>query len=346
TPHAYLDPRLEDVSIVLDNALWEGRFWLPYRQELEIRRRATWLDMPARGIIRARWEIDGYVFNVGLAPSWFQGDEITFLPKAERDSFPWREPTSYDEVRDVGDEPVIAPLLNSFSSQEFGADYGDYYRADGARLTYRHGSGVRGEWSAALGRETIHSLAVTAQPASGRFRPNPALGGVGLTLAQLAVRRRSEGFAVRRDVHYELIAEAGHADDGTNYLRLSGSGHVLLPAGATRLLVRAQGGAATRDLPAHRSFVLGGRGTLLGDAFRSWGGGRMALAHVEWRVALPFVSLGVGPYARTPRQLTIAPYVAAGWADRAVPGTPWAATPGTRVTFGAGLEWLGVFRFE
>src|SRR2546421_55912 len=194
----------------------------------------------------------------------------------------------FREVRDVGDEGVIAPLLNSFSSQEFAADYGDYYRADGARLTYRHGSGVRSEWSAALGRETIHSLAVTAQPASGRFRPNPAVGDVGLALAQLAVRRRSEGFAVRRDVHYELVAEAGRADDGTGYLRLSGAGHVLLPAGATRLLVRAQGGAATRDLPAHRSFVLGRRGTLLGDGFRSWGGGRMALAHVEWRVAVPF----------------------------------------------------------
>src|SRR2546430_15563364 len=48
--------------------------------------------MPARGIIRARWEIDGYVFNVGLAQSWFAGDEISFLPKAERDSFPWTEP--------------------------------------------------------------------------------------------------------------------------------------------------------------------------------------------------------------------------------------------------------------
>src|SRR5882672_10635370 len=43
TPRAYLDPQLEDVSIVLDNALWEGRFWLPYRQEVEIRRRATML---------------------------------------------------------------------------------------------------------------------------------------------------------------------------------------------------------------------------------------------------------------------------------------------------------------
>src|SRR5204862_345822 len=41
---------------------------------------------------RARWEIDGYVFNLGLAQSWFAGDEITFLPKAERDSFPWTQP--------------------------------------------------------------------------------------------------------------------------------------------------------------------------------------------------------------------------------------------------------------
>src|SRR3989440_4585099 len=92
TPRAYLDRQLEDVSIVLDNALWEQRYWLPYRQEIEIRRRATWLDVPARGIIRARWEIDGYAFNLGLAQSWFAGDEITFLPKAERDSFPWTRP--------------------------------------------------------------------------------------------------------------------------------------------------------------------------------------------------------------------------------------------------------------
>src|SRR2546425_2316310 len=92
TPRAYLDPSLEDVSIALDNALWEGRFWLPFRQEIEIRRRAAWLDMPARGIIRGRWEIDGYALNLGLATSWFQGEEITALPKAERDSFPWTEP--------------------------------------------------------------------------------------------------------------------------------------------------------------------------------------------------------------------------------------------------------------
>jgi hypothetical protein len=451
TPRAYLDPQLEDVSITLDNALWEGRWWLPYRQEIEIRRRATWLDVPARGIIRGRWEIDGYVFNLGLASSWFGGEEITFLPKAERDSFPWTTPLAaaiqdvaepvrqndlervraeaeqiagrraltglkprrlgvrglsdlvhanrvegialgagivvrgggerrelrgvasygfsdrrpkgrvtvveregraaleaslFREVRDAADVPVIAPLLNSLSSQELGRDFGDYYVADGARLGYRHGIGVRGEWSATVGRETIRSLAVTAAPATGAFRPNPALGGTGVNFAQLAVRRRSEGFAVRRDLHVELETEGGRLDGGKTYLRVAALGHVLVPIGGTRLFVHAQGGAASAGLPPHRAFVLGGRGTLLGEEFRRFGGARMALARLEWRIPVPFVSLGVGPYTRTPRQLTVAPYVAAGWASRPVAGAPGIATPQIRVTPGLAFEWLGVFRFE
>jgi len=451
TPRSYLDAQLEDVSVVLDNALWEGRWWLPYRQEIEIRRRATWLDVPARGIIRGRWEIDGYVLNLGLAPSWFAGEEITFLPKAERDSFPWAEPLAaalqdvaepvrrndlervraeveqiagrrvlsgikprrlgvrglsdlvhanrvegitvgaglvirgggerrelrgvasfgfsderpkgsltvveragraaleaglFREVRDVGDVPVIAPLLNSFASQEFGRDYGDYYLADGLRLSLRRGVGVRSEWYAAAGRETIRSLAVEAVPASGDFRANPALGTSGVDVLQLGVRRRSEGFAVRRDLHFEITAEAGRLDGGTTYLRLAGSGHVLLAAGTTRLLLRAQGGAGNRELPPHRAFVLGGRGTLLGEPFRQFGGTRLALAHVEWRIPVPFVSITVGPAARTPGQLTVAPYVAAGWTALPVAGTPWSATRGARTTLGLALEWLGLFRVE
>jgi hypothetical protein len=451
TPRSYLDAALEDVSIVLDNALWERRYWLPYRQEIEIRRRITWLDVPVRGIIRARWEIDGYVLNLGLANSWFAGDEITFLPKAERDSFPWKESLGaalqdiaepvrqndlervraeveqiagrraltglkgrrlgvrgvsdllhanrvegltagagvvvrgggerrelrgrasygfadrrvkgvlsaverwgwsalevsvYREVRDIGDAAVISPVLNSFSSQEFGHDFGDYYLADGGSITYRHGFGVRSEWRATAGRESIGSLAVAAAPANGTFRRNVPLGGPGVDLVQLALERKSEGFAVRRDLHVETLLEGGRRDGGSTYLRISGAGHVLLPLGATRLLVRAQGGVASAQLPAHRAFVLGGRGTLVGDEFRRWGGRRVGLLHLEWRVPVPFVSVGLGPYARTPRTLTVAPYVAAGWAADPVAGTPWTATPGTRITLGLAFEWLGVFRWD
>lgn len=64
TPAAYLDPAVEDISIVLENALFEGRWWLPYRQEVEIRRRSEWFDFPARGIIRGRWEIGDHALQV------------------------------------------------------------------------------------------------------------------------------------------------------------------------------------------------------------------------------------------------------------------------------------------
>jgi hypothetical protein len=448
TPHAYLDPQLEDVSIVLENALWEGRFWLPNRQEVEIRRRATWLDIPARGIIRGRWEIDGYVFNLGLADSWFAGEEIVALPKAQRDSFPWTGPlaaaiqdiaepvrqgdlqavraevariagrralsglraqrlgvrgvsdvlranrvegvavgagvvwrvpgdqlevrtlasygfadrrvngtvalalggsgggpgielSGYRQVRDVADGPVIAPLLNSIAAQEFGDDYGDYYLATGARAALRHSLSVRSEWRVTVARERVASLAVRTTPATGQFRSNPAVRDGEYSVASLTLRRRSEGFAVRRDVAAEATVEVGE-----HYVRASGVGHLLVPVGGSRVLVRVQGGVAGAGLPPHRAFVLGGRGTLLGDDFREWGGRRAGLVHLEWRAPVPFVRMAAGPYARTPGTITLAPYAAAGWSDRPIAGTPWRATPGARVTLGLGAEWLGVFRLD
>jgi len=442
SPRAYLDPELEDVSIVLDNALWDGRFWLPYRQEIEIRRRATWLDIPARGIIRGRWEIDNYVFNVGLVDRWFAGEEITAAPKAERDAFPWPQPLSaaiqeiaepvrqgdlekvradvgriagrrvltglkrqrlgaraisdllhvnrveglalgggavwrapgdgfelrllgsygladasatglveltsadgielpaYRQVRDIADAPVIAPLLNSLASQECGDDYGDYYRATGVRFGIRRPLGVRGEVRLVAKQERIASLAVRATPATGTYRPNPPVAAGDYFSGALTLRRRSEGFAVRRDVAAELTIEGGR-----DYARVSGTGHVLFPLGNTRLLARAQFGWGSDGLPSHRAFLLGGRGTLLGDEFRPWGGREMALAHLEWRVPVPFIRIAAGP-ARTPGTLTLAPYVAAGWARDAIPSTLWRSTPGTRATIGLGAEWLGVFRLE
>ena len=450
TAAAYRDATLEDVSIVLDNALYEGRWWLPRHQEIEIRRRATFLDIPARGIIRGRWEIDGYVFNTGLTGSWFAGPEIVPAPKAVRDSFPWRGSLDsaalrlagpvrrddlaqvraevariagrralsawrhsglsirnasellsanrvqgvvpgagvvwrrsgfearvrasygfadrhadgalsgrlaitpagvilgaslYRDVRDIGDEPVIAPLLNSIAAQEFGIDYGDYLRAIGARLTleYPLGGGLMGRLGVA--REGVRSLAVRASPANGTFRPNPALGGPALSLATIELRRPSEGMGVSRDASFDVSLEGGRSDGGATYVRLAAGAHVLLPVGATRVLTRVSAGLASRDLPAHRTFVLGGRGTLLGDDFRVWGGRVSALAHLEWRVPVPFPSLSFGA-ARTPGRITLAPFVAGGWTDRPVTGTPWLATPAVRVTTGVGVEWLGVFRIE
>src|SRR5207342_63272 len=55
TRNAILDRRIERLALVLENLLVEGRFWLPYRQEVEVVRVNTWFDFPVKGIVRAHW---------------------------------------------------------------------------------------------------------------------------------------------------------------------------------------------------------------------------------------------------------------------------------------------------
>jgi hypothetical protein len=90
TRAALLDKQLEDVSIVLENSLIENRFWLPRRQEIEIRRTGSWLDYPARGIIRGRWEICCYQVNRGFSPAQFAGPEIVQAPRSEQRRYEWK----------------------------------------------------------------------------------------------------------------------------------------------------------------------------------------------------------------------------------------------------------------
>src|SRR4051794_1850860 len=87
TRAAFLDNALEDLFVVIENGLIGGRFWLPRKQEIEIRRGGTWLDFPIRGIIRGRWEIGDYQVNTGLGYDLFQGPEIIAAPRAARDTF-------------------------------------------------------------------------------------------------------------------------------------------------------------------------------------------------------------------------------------------------------------------
>ena len=91
TRSALKDRQLEDVSIVLENSLTEGRFWLPRRQEIEIRRSGTWMDFPARGIIRGRWEIRDYRVNQGETATAAPGPEIVLAPAQRRAAHKWPE---------------------------------------------------------------------------------------------------------------------------------------------------------------------------------------------------------------------------------------------------------------
>lgn len=89
TRSAFKDKLLEDLFVVLENGLVGTRFWLPRRQEIEIRRTARWMEYPIRGIIRGRWELENYELNVALEPALFAGPEIVQAPASTRDSYQW-----------------------------------------------------------------------------------------------------------------------------------------------------------------------------------------------------------------------------------------------------------------
>ena len=84
TRSALKDPQLEDVSVILENSLIEEKFWLPRRQEIEIRRSGTWMDFPVKGIIRGRWDIRDYKVNAGGTVAVSPGPEIVYAPPGRR----------------------------------------------------------------------------------------------------------------------------------------------------------------------------------------------------------------------------------------------------------------------
>jgi hypothetical protein len=442
TPPSYLDRQLEDISVVLENSLYEGRFWLPYRQEVEIRRRATWLDFPARGIIRGRWEIDGYDMNVPWPAELIAAPAIGGLVHPGGDSL-WTEPldqaiagvaqpvnrqdmeslraeveriagartlaglpsqrlatgslsdiahvnrvqglalgiggtfglsggrvqlrpavgygtsdhrwlgslsaggnlggtrlevSGSRRISDFSDLPVIAPLLNSFTSQEAGQDYGDYVLLTAADLTLTRRLGGRISLRGTVEAEESQSVTVQASPANGVYRPNPALGSGSYGIVRLELEQASGGIALGHDLQGRVSLELGEGPD--NYVRGAARGVWTARFGRSELQSELYLAAGSNGLPAHRSFVLGGRGTLVGEPFRAYGGREMALGRLEWRFEVPVPALSLGSYASTGQHMVVAPFVAAGYAGRPYQALPWTDTDGIRPVAGIAVEWL------
>ncbi len=89
TRAALIDPSLEDISVVLENGLIDGKYWLPRHQELEIRRTGTWLDYPVRGIIRGRWEVSDYKINEAMPIQTFAGPRYQQAPPSVLKAYAW-----------------------------------------------------------------------------------------------------------------------------------------------------------------------------------------------------------------------------------------------------------------
>lgn len=174
TRSALKDKDLEDVSVVLENGLIDGRFWLPRRQEIEIRRTGSWLDYPARGIIRGRWEICCYEVNRGIPAAYFTGPEIVLAPRVEREQNPF---------------PFAGRLLDSLPSDVRAATDEDVRKVqEEARALVRSQALARGR-----------GLALSASHVSDLARFNRVEG---LALGSGLHQRLGNGFSVTASGRY------------------------------------------------------------------------------------------------------------------------------------------------
>jgi hypothetical protein len=101
TPVSYVDRQLDYINVLLENGLYKGRFWLPNRQQVELRRQVPELGLPAGGMIRGTMQISNYRFNQDLSPGLFAGRRVVSVPVEQRQQFAF-EQTIDAELREAG----------------------------------------------------------------------------------------------------------------------------------------------------------------------------------------------------------------------------------------------------
>jgi hypothetical protein len=101
TPVSYVDRQLDYINVLLENGLYKGRFWLPNRQQVELRRQVPELGLPAGGMIRGTMRIGNYRFNQNLSPGMFAGRRVVSVPVAQREAFGFEQPIDA-ELREAG----------------------------------------------------------------------------------------------------------------------------------------------------------------------------------------------------------------------------------------------------
>lgn len=215
-----------------------------------------------------------------------------------------------NEPRDMGVRAGAPGALNTLASL-WGSDYTDLFYASGARASLERRFGER-RWSLRFGasaeRQDAAGLTQETPPlGAAAFRPL-LLAEAGTSLAGHIVLQRELPQAAAFSWGMRLSLDAGAFErDGFAVPRLDLSLRRGSYDRSGVALVTLATGAALGRPPAQRTFLLGGRGTLPGHAYRGFAGDRFALVNLEaardvWR---PFVRARL--------------FSAAGWTDGSGP---------------------------
>ncbi|MDQ6612312.1 MAG: hypothetical protein M3Y64_07760 [Gemmatimonadota bacterium] len=193
TRAAILDKRIETLVLTLENNLVNARYWLPRRQEVEVSRSSTWLDLPVRGIVRAHWEISNYQVNERIPPAvmtmprWssvsrdslrayhFDGQVADVLPPEMR----MASDEDVAEARQMAEAAVQAvALTRARKSAAYGRGVSDLLRVSRAEGV-AFGAGLSRRWGNAWQSTLSGRFGISDREAKGRFTlgRTPAMGG-------------------------------------------------------------------------------------------------------------------------------------------------------------------------
>jgi hypothetical protein len=254
TRAAILDRRIETLVVTLENSLVRGRWWLPRRQEVEVVRRSTWLDVPARGIVRGHWDVSGYEVNEGIngatqmLPRWssvsrdslakyaFDGRVIDVLPpdmRVARD----------DDVRDaqaraeaaVRAAALARPVTLAAAGQGV-SDAIRHSRTEGLAL----GFGLAHRWANAVTLSGRVRYGVDDGAPKGRLALDlrPPLGGA--PIAELFVERQYRELGARERAGVtNSLASLLFGSDYTTPVDVQSAGVQWRPGGTGQWTLRA-----------------------------------------------------------------------------------------------------------
>lgn len=438
TAASYRDPTVSTITVELENALLDGRHWLPWRQAITIKRASPLLALPLHTILRADWRIGDYRLGVAHPPGRFTGPLVDGLrapggppwetgfetalaglpatglpleelsryadalaPDAVLDGLPrlrllgargmssllrinrvqgvtpgvglriglgdrsrldlaaavgtadgrvtGQADLRFDvgrgdvsltvgrEVVDVADGSFGSGLANSIATAVAGDDAGDWLWREYFSEAAIRGGGAAFTWRVAGTHERIRSLDARFTALDGTRRENPALGVGQVSRWSALVASRDDGAPAGWRVAGEV--GAGAVGWGRAVAELRGT--------LARVGWRIEAGVGTRDLPGYRSFVVGGRGTLVGVSHRSIGGRRLARVEVALPLAVRVPAPGLGRFAAGMLTSRVTPYLAAAVAGGGVAGVPWRATGTIEPVVGVRLDlWGPLLRLE
>ncbi len=243
------------------------------------------------------------------------------------------------QLRDVADQSGTSPMHASVAALAGDGESADWVLLERAAIRWRGPAGGT-RLTVELARERPISVVTAFAPS--RLRSNPALGA-----APQTVLRFDLDHLAPNGLGWQGRLEAGQGTDPWLRAAAHWQGRV------GRWEGRIDGGIGTDRLPAYRSFVLGGIGSLPGVPHRAIGGRRSLRAEVGYGlpVAIPLPIPRGLPYGGMARRVTLpsrlVPFLAAGVAGGDLPSVPWRGRGSIEPVAGLRLDlWGDLLRVE